>query len=68
MATWYRVYVKGANGVILDKWYQASAICNATTCSVPSPKLDYGAYVWWIQSYNPAGYSPWQSMNFTVSP
>ncbi len=68
MATWYRLYVKGPGGLVLDQWYQASAICDATTCSVPSPALGSGDHVWWVQPYNSAGYGPWKSATFKVSP
>jgi hypothetical protein len=68
MATWYRLYIKGPDGIVKDQWYQVSSICSATTCSVVSPTLKSGAYIWWIQAYNVAGYGPWKSAAFTVSP
>ena len=68
MATWYRLYVKGPGGLILDQWYQAANVCNATTCSVAGPRLESGDHVWWVQSYNSAGYGPWKSASFKVSP
>jgi hypothetical protein len=65
MATWYHLYVKGPNGVALDQWYQ----CNTATCSVVSPTtLANGDYIWWVQTYNAAGYGPWKSATFTVGP
>jgi hypothetical protein len=64
MATWYRLYVKGPSGVVLDQWYQ----CHTATCSVVSPTLESGAHTWWVQTWNTAGYGPWKSATFTVSP
>ncbi len=66
MATWYRLYVKGPGGVVLDQWYQAANICNATTCSVSGPTLANGDHIWWVQTYNSAGYGPWKSATFKV--
>jgi hypothetical protein len=68
MATSYRLYVKGPYGVILDKWYRAADICDTTTCSVVSPSLTSGDHIWWVQTYNSAGYGPWKSATFKVSP
>jgi hypothetical protein len=67
-ATWYRLYVSGPSGVVKDQWYQASSVCNATTCSTPGPTLENGSHIWWIQTYNAAGYGPWMSATFTVTP
>jgi hypothetical protein len=68
MATWYRLYVKGPNGVVKDQWYQAATICASTDCSVPvSPALTNGSYTWWVQTYNMAGYGPWKKGTFTVA-
>ena len=70
-ATYYRLYVSGPGGVVLDQWYQAVNICNATTCSVASPTLAGGAYSWYVQTYSPAGYGPWsnntQPTNFNTT-
>ena len=66
MAIWYRLYVKGSGSVVLDQWYQAVDICNATTCSVVGPNLTSGDYIWWVQTYNSAGYGPWKSATFKV--
>ncbi len=68
MATWYRLYVKGPYGVVRDQWVQAVSICNASTCSVPSPTLTNGDHIWWVQTYNSAGYGPWKKGTFKVSP
>jgi hypothetical protein len=67
-ATWYRVYVKGPNGLILDKWYQTLAACVGDACSVAGPRLESGNFIWWVQTYNSAGYGPWKSATFKVSP
>jgi serine protease len=68
-ATWYRVYVKSPTGaVVLDKWYQAAVVCSDGTCSVPGPNLASGDHIWWVQTYNYAGYGPWKSATFKVSP
>jgi putative multiple sugar transport system substrate-binding protein len=69
MATWYHLYVKGPGGVVVkDQWYQSSSVCIGATCTVVSPTLESGFHTWWIQTYNAAGYGPWKSATFTVSP
>jgi hypothetical protein len=68
MATWYRLYVKGPYGVVQDQWHQAVNICGVTTCSVSDPTLERGDHIWWVQTYNSAGYGPWKSATFKVSP
>jgi len=71
-AVWYRMYVSGPSGVVIDQWYQASNVCGATTCSVtPSVILGGGAYSWYVQTWSPAGYGPWsnntQPTNFSTT-
>jgi hypothetical protein len=68
MATWYRLYVRGPSGLVKDQKVQAVNVCNSTTCSVASPTLESGDHIWWIQTYNVAGYGPWKSATFKVSP
>jgi hypothetical protein len=69
MATWYHLYVKGPGGVVVkDQWYASSSVCVGATCTVVSPTLESGTHTWWIQTYNAAGYGPWKSATFTVSP
>jgi hypothetical protein len=69
MATWYHLYVKGPNGVVMDQWYQStSAECSGGSCLVVSSTLAKGNYIWWVQTYNVMGYGPWKSATFTVSP
>ena len=68
MATWYHLYVKGPSGVVKDQWYASSSVCVGATCAIVSPTLESGFHTWWIQTYNVAGYGPWKSATFTVSP
>jgi hypothetical protein len=67
--TWYYLYISGPSGKVLDKWYEASAICSSGTCTVVAPvTLGGGAHTWWVQTYNSAGYGPWSSsMSFSTS-
>jgi hypothetical protein len=65
VATWYRLYVSGPSGVVLDHWYQAADIC-PSTCSVTSPTLGGGTYSWYVQTYGPAGYGPWSNTTGSV--
>jgi hypothetical protein len=69
-STWYYLWVEGPSGTVLQKWYSAvQANCNGTTCSMDNitPDLPAGAYSWWIQTWNDAGYGPWSTrMDFTV--
>src|SRR6185436_9925234 len=52
-ATWYYLKVDGPSGNVMQKWYDASAICGSSTCSVkPTIVLSGGAYTWWIQTWN----------------
>jgi hypothetical protein len=68
--TWYYLWVNGPSGNAIKQWYEVSAICGASTCSVtPATALIAGAHTWWIQTWNNAGYGAWSSAkNFTVSP
>jgi hypothetical protein len=67
MATMYRLYVKGPNGLIHDKWYTSVSVCSGDLCSVVSPVvLQAEKYNWWVQPYNPAGYGPWRGASFNV--
>jgi hypothetical protein len=69
-ATWYYLWVNGPSANVIKQWYEASAICGASTCSVtPATTLSTGSHTWWIQTWNTGGYGPWSSAkNFTVSP
>ena len=68
-STWYYLWVDGPNGNVIKQWYtSAEANCDATTCSVtPTTVLNNGAYTWWIQTWNDAGYGPWSGgTDFTI--
>lgn len=69
-ATWYYLWINGPSGKVLDRWYQASTICNGNGCSItPSITLGGGTYTWWVQTWNPAGYGFWSAgLNFSISP
>ncbi|MBV5331163.1 hypothetical protein JZU69_01850, partial [bacterium] len=59
-ADYYRFYLVGSGGALLDKWYQASVICNDTTCSVEDgPALGGGIFSWYVMTWNPTGSGPW---------
>jgi hypothetical protein len=66
--TWYYVWVNGSSGNVFKQWYEASAVCGLSTCSVTQPSsLANGSYVWWVQTWNSAGYGPWSSsLNFSI--
>jgi hypothetical protein len=68
--SWYRLYVNGPSGMVLDQWYQASAVCSGESCTVASPvTLGGGSHTWYVQTYNSAGLGPWSdAQNFTVTP
>jgi serine protease len=68
MATWYRVYVKNDGGVVWEYWIREAEACVGEDCSVKGPALANGAYTWWVQTYNIAGYGPWKSATFKISP
>jgi hypothetical protein len=67
----YYLYVSNAatSAIVHTQWYQASAVCGASDCSVtPSVTLPSAGYRWWIQTRNTVGTGPWSAgMNFTVS-
>jgi hypothetical protein len=67
-ATWYYLWVNGPSGTVIQKWYQASDVCNGSICSVTAPiTLSGGAHSWWIQTWNEAGYGPWSTqMDFSL--
>ena len=71
-ATWYLLWVNDSSGVKIQEWYTAAdAGCPLGTglCSVtPTTQLASGAAMWWILTWNDAGYGPWSTgMSFTVS-
>ncbi len=67
-ATWYYLWVNGPSGKVIAQWYEASAVCSGVTCTVtPATTLVSGSHIWWIQTWNSAGYGPWSTgMNFNV--
>ena len=67
-ATWYYLYVDGPSGNVIQTWYRAVDVCNASTCSVEDPTtLSPGTHRWWVQTWNNVGYGPWSSgVNFTI--
>ncbi len=68
-ATWYYLWVTGANGYVMDQWYQ-DTVCVGTTCAVtPSVSLVSGLHRWWVESWSPVtGYSAWSAEgNFTAA-
>ncbi|MCP5198337.1 MAG: S8 family serine peptidase [Gammaproteobacteria bacterium] len=70
-ATWYRLYVQGPSGVVIDHWYTATETnCSSdTSCAVtPTTTLASGNHRWWVQAWGSGIYSAWSSsMSFTVS-
>jgi hypothetical protein len=67
-ATWYYLWVNDPSGVVIQRWYKAIDVCNSSTCSIEDPTvLNTGAHIWWIQTWNDAGYVPWSdAMNFNA--
>jgi hypothetical protein len=67
-ATRYQLWVGDASVPVIQTWYQASAVCSGSTCSVtPSTALPSGSHSWWIQTGNAAGNGAWSSgMSFVV--
>jgi V8-like Glu-specific endopeptidase len=67
---WYYLWVEGASGTVIQRWYRGTDVCNAGKCSTEDPTtLTSGTYTWWIQTWNSAGYGPWSDgMTFIVSP
>jgi hypothetical protein len=69
-ATWYRLYVNGPSGNVVDEWYSTTeAACDGLNCSVtPDTPLGGGTHSWWVQTYSSIGYGPWSSgMSFTTT-
>ena len=68
-ATWYYLWVNNPSGTpVIQQWYQSSAVCGASTCSVtPGTVLGSGNHTWWIDTWNDGGYGPWSTgMNFSL--
>ncbi len=68
-STWYYLSVSGPSGYAFTHWYDASAVCGESTCSIANATsgLAPGAYTWKVQTWNTAGYGPWSSdMSFSI--
>jgi len=63
---WYQLWVTGADGHVIDQWYDAWNICDESTCSVtPELNLPTGQYQWWLQAWSPySGYGEWNNGAF----
>ncbi len=62
-ATWYYLWINKESTEYYKKWYTANeAACSVQTdsCQVTLPTLlKNGKYRWWVQTWNEAGYGPW---------
>jgi hypothetical protein len=61
-ATWYHLWVNDSTGNKINQWYTATqAGCGSGigTCSVTPTTEVRGAGQWYIQTYNAAGFGPW---------
>jgi hypothetical protein len=59
-ASYYRLYIVGPSGPVLDSWFQGSVYCGASSCAVPNAvTLGGGSYYWYVMSWNFAGISAW---------
>ncbi len=69
-STEYQLWVNGPSRRVLQHWYPATGVCNATTCSVtPSLRLAAGTHTWKVRTKNSDGLGPWSpARTFTVSP
>jgi hypothetical protein len=67
-ATWYYLWVNGPNGNLIKQWYEAEAVCSGGICSVtPGITLGGGTHIWWVRTWNSAGYGPWSAeMSFSL--
>ena len=65
-ATWYRLWVTKPDGSVFDRWYQLQVAtditCSSSSCTAsPTLNLPTGQHHWWVQAWNPSGYSPWSA-------
>lgn len=69
-ATWYRLWVNGPSGNVIQQWYSAGAVCSGLNCQVsPATTLGSGSHTFWVQGWAPGGFAhgPWStSMSFSV--
>jgi hypothetical protein len=69
-ASWYYLWVSGADGHVYDHWYDGGVICSGGACAATPPiTFASGTYHWWLQAWSAAnGYSAWSSAAaFTVA-
>lgn len=71
ISTWYEFYLSDANGVVLNQWYEASALSCGGICTLnPNLTLANGEYSWWVHGWNEThGNGVWNSVaeTFTVA-
>ena len=69
-ATWYNIVVKDANGQeTINRWYKASDVCVATTCTTPALSPPFGTYEWQMRGWGPGGIGPLNALwAFTFGP
>src|SRR5574341_1036945 len=70
-ATWYYLWVNAPSGNgYIKQWFDASLVCDASTCSAtPAKTLAGGAHTWFIQTWNSTGLGPWSAgMPFSTTP
>lgn len=70
LGAWYYLWVSGANGHVLDQWYEGWYYCVGSSCTAtPNLNLPSGTYQWWLQTWTQAqGYLPWsEPLTFTVN-
>jgi PKD repeat protein len=62
-ASWYKLMVEErASGTKSTRWVEAIRNCAAGTCAFTQPTpLNNGEHIWWVQTYNDAGYGPWSA-------
>ncbi len=69
-AVWYYLWVNGPQGLVIEQWYTADAVCQLGVCSVaPVTNLSPGTYSVWVQHWGPVYlHSPWTAeYNFTMT-
>ena len=52
-AVWYEFQMYTPAGWIWSKWYEASTICNGTTCTAyPGTFYRTGSFWWWVNTWS----------------
>ncbi len=66
---WYHVYLMRDGNVILNRWYEAKAICDeAAVCAVPEAGwFVNGTYDWWMAGWNPNGTGEYTNTPFALA-